>query len=78
MFVLAATVSALMWLAQALSIGLLLADGFAASAGYSLHRSLTGSWLPLSVAAFASVVARGAAAALVRGLIDVATTPQGE
>ena len=77
MFVLAATVSALMWLAQALSIGLLLADGFAASAGYSLHRSLTGSWLPLSVAAFASVVA-AAQPQLVRGLIDVATTPQGE
>lgn len=71
-FVAVATVSAACWLGQACTVGLLLADGFATPAGYSLQRSLAGSWTPLSVAAFAGVVA-AAQPQLVRGLSDVAS-----
>ena len=66
----AATASTLVWLAQALSIGLLLSDAFATPAGYSLQRSLSGGWLPLSVAAFAAVLA-AAQPQLMRALLSV-------
>ena len=69
-FAMAATASTAVWLAQALSIGLLLSDAFATPAGYSLQRSLSGGWLPLSVAAFAAVLA-AAQPQLMRALSSV-------
>ena len=71
-FLALATVGAITWVGQACTIGLLLADGFATPAGYSLQRSLAGSWTMLSVAAFAGVVA-AAQPQLVRALGDVSS-----
>ena len=58
-YVLLAFLSAIMWLCQSVSVGIMLADIFVVPSAFSMSRALVGDMQPVSIAIFFSVLVAG-------------------